>query len=117
MSPNHNSVSLTPLKTSLPIAPWQSTHITLLGDAIHNMPPVGGLGGNMALRDASQLAQALAAVQRGQTPLLPAIQAYEAEMREHGFAAVNAALGYTRQTISTNRLAREMGKTWFRMCN
>lgn len=111
------SVSLNPFKTSLPIAPWQSTNITLLGDAIHNMPPVGGLGGNMALRDASQLAQALVAVQRGQTPLLPAIQAYEAEMREHGFGAVNAALGYTRQTISANRLFREIGKTWFRMCN
>lgn len=89
-----NSVSLHPFKISVPIEPWESTNVTLLGDAVHNMPPVGGLGGNMALRDASLLSRQLAAVQRGTLPLLPAIHAYEAEMIKHGFAAVRAALGW-----------------------
>jgi 2-polyprenyl-6-methoxyphenol hydroxylase-like FAD-dependent oxidoreductase len=111
------SVSLNPFKTSVPLKPWASTNVTLLGDAIHNMPPVGGLGGNIALHDASLLARTLTAVQRGHLPLLPAIQAYEAEMCAYGFAAVDAALGYTRQAIASNRLAREVDKTWFRLCN
>ena len=111
------SVSLNPFKTSVRIPSWESTNVTLLGDAIHNMPPVGGLGGNMALRDASQLARALVAVQRGELPLVPAIHTYEADMLAYGFDAVDAALEYTRQAISANRLAREIGKTWFRVCN
>jgi 2-polyprenyl-6-methoxyphenol hydroxylase-like FAD-dependent oxidoreductase len=100
-----------------PVAPWASTNVTLLGDAIHNMPPVGGLGGNMALRDASLLAHKLAAAQCGELPLLSAIQAYEAEMRAYGFAAVRAVLENTRLATSPNRIVREIGKTWFRLCN
>jgi 2-polyprenyl-6-methoxyphenol hydroxylase-like FAD-dependent oxidoreductase len=111
-----SSISLNPLKTSTLIDPWESTNVTLLGDAIHNMPPVGGLGGNMALRDAYSLVHALTAVQRGTLPLLPAIQAYEAEMRAYGFAAVRAALGYTRQAITRNRIARLGSRAWFQLC-
>jgi 2-polyprenyl-6-methoxyphenol hydroxylase-like FAD-dependent oxidoreductase len=110
-------IALHPFKTATPIAPWPSSNVALLGDALHNMPPVGGLGGNMALRDASLLVHMLATVQRGQSPLLPAIQAYEAKIRAYGFAAVDTALGYTRQAIASSCLAREVDKTWFRLCN
>jgi 2-polyprenyl-6-methoxyphenol hydroxylase-like FAD-dependent oxidoreductase len=112
-----NSVLFNSFKTMVPVAPWESTNVTLLGDAIHNMPPVGGLGGNMALRDASLLAHKLIAVRRGELPLLPAIQGYEAEMRAYGFAAVRAALDNTRQATSSNRMARRAAKAWFRLCN
>jgi 2-polyprenyl-6-methoxyphenol hydroxylase-like FAD-dependent oxidoreductase len=111
------SMSFNPFKTMAPVAPWASTNVTLLGDAIHNMPPVGGLGGNMALRDASLLARKLMAVQCSELPLLSAIQEYEAEMRVYGFAAVNAVLENTQLATSGNRIAREIGKTWFRLCN
>jgi 2-polyprenyl-6-methoxyphenol hydroxylase-like FAD-dependent oxidoreductase len=111
------SVSFNPFKAMAPVAPWASTNVTLLGDAIHNMPPVGGLGGNTALRDASLLARKLIAVQRGEQPLLSAIQEYEAEMRMYGFAAVRAVLENTRQATSRSRAAREVGKAWFRLCN
>jgi 2-polyprenyl-6-methoxyphenol hydroxylase-like FAD-dependent oxidoreductase len=112
-----DSVALFPLKTSVPIEPWASTNITLLGDAIHSMTPLAGLGGNMALRDASLLARTLTAVHRGESPLLPAIHTYEAEMIAYGFAAVRTSLQYTRQAISGNRIEREISKTWFRICN
>jgi 2-polyprenyl-6-methoxyphenol hydroxylase-like FAD-dependent oxidoreductase len=112
-----DSVSFNPFKTMLPVAPWQSTNVTLLGDAIHNMPPVGGLGGNMALHDARVLAHKLIAVYRGELPLVSAIQAYEVEMRASGFAAVRAALHKTRQASSPNRIARMAARGWFRLCN
>lgn len=88
-----------------------------LGDAIHNMPPVGGLGGNMALRDAWSLTQALTDVQSGRASLLPAIRAYEADMRAHGFAAVRAALGYMQRATTSKRLERLSSRTWFRLCH
>ncbi len=111
------SVAFNSFKASTLAGPWESTNVTLLGDAIHNMPPVGGLGGNMALRDAYALARVLAEVQLGKVSLLPAIQAYEAEMRRYGFSAIRAALGYTRLTITRNRLKRLASRTWFRACN
>ena len=86
-------------------------------DAIHNMPPVGGLGGNMALCDAWRLARALTDVQYGSSALRPAIQLYEAEMRAHGFAAVRAALGYTHQAITSKRPERLGSRAWFRACH
>jgi 2-polyprenyl-6-methoxyphenol hydroxylase-like FAD-dependent oxidoreductase len=110
------SVMLVPIKTSVPLDAWESTNVTLLGDAIHSMPPVGGLGGNMALRDANLLRRKLTAVNRGESPLLPAIHGYEAEMLDYGFAAVHASLQNTRQAISSNRIALAAFKTMLRIC-
>jgi 2-polyprenyl-6-methoxyphenol hydroxylase-like FAD-dependent oxidoreductase len=112
-----SSISVTSFKASTLIEPWESSNVTLLGDSIHNMPPMGGLGGNMALRDACSLANALTAVERGKLPLVPAIQAYEAEMREYGFAAVRTALRRTEQVITSNRIKRFASRTCFQICN
>jgi 2-polyprenyl-6-methoxyphenol hydroxylase-like FAD-dependent oxidoreductase len=111
-----HSLRVTSLKSSVPVAPWATTNVTLLGDAIHSMSPAGGIGGNTALRDASLLAGKLAAVHRGELPLLRAIQAYEAEMLGYGFGAVREALRNTRLAITTNRLARTAARTWFGLC-
>jgi 2-polyprenyl-6-methoxyphenol hydroxylase-like FAD-dependent oxidoreductase len=110
------TVSFISFKASTVIGPWESTNVTLLGDAIHNMPPVGGLGGNMALYDAWRLSRALTDVQQGRSVLLAAIADYEAELRAHGFASVRAALKYTQQVITNKRLQRLGSRIWFRSC-
>jgi 2-polyprenyl-6-methoxyphenol hydroxylase-like FAD-dependent oxidoreductase len=111
------SVSYTTFKASEIIEPWRSSNVTLLGDSIHNMPPVGGLGGNAALRDAQALTLALTSVQQGQSSLLPAIQVYEAGMRKFGFGAILAALQYTQLTTTNNLFARGSSRIWFQLCN
>jgi 2-polyprenyl-6-methoxyphenol hydroxylase-like FAD-dependent oxidoreductase len=110
------SLSVTSFKASTLIEPWESSHVTLLGDAIHNMPPMGGLGGNMALRDAYSLVRALTAVEHGKVSLLSAIQTYEDEMREYGFTAVRTALRRTEQVLTNNRIKRFASRTYFQIC-
>jgi 2-polyprenyl-6-methoxyphenol hydroxylase-like FAD-dependent oxidoreductase len=101
---------------SATIKPWASTNVTLLGDALHYMPPVGGMGGNAALHDASLLCRALQTVANGEASLLPALHACEAEMIAHGFGAVRASLMYTKLAISRFRPLRTMARTFFRVC-
>jgi 2-polyprenyl-6-methoxyphenol hydroxylase-like FAD-dependent oxidoreductase len=95
------------------VEPWPSSTVTVLGDAIHNMTPVGGLGANSALRDAAALAEQLVRVRDG-APLVPAIAGYEARMREWGYAAVRESGDNTRRAITAQPLARRAGRTYFR---
>lgn len=96
--------------------PWPTTNVTLLGDAIHYMPPVGGLGGNAALHDASLLCRALIAVNRGEQDLLPALANYVRAMLNHGFGSVRAALMYLRLAILRSRVIRTVARTFFSLC-
>lgn len=68
--------------SSTPVDAWQTGPVTLLGDAIHNMTPMGGIGANTALRDADLLRRQLTAASTGQQRLLPALQEYERQMRK-----------------------------------
>ena len=99
------TVLLTPIRSSIPVEPWPSTAITLLGDAIHSMPPTGGMGANTALRDAELLTRQLSAVARGEVALLQAIADYENAMRRYGFEAVRHSMGnLRRQQLTENPL-------------
>ncbi|MBA2678776.1 MAG: FAD-dependent monooxygenase, partial [Ktedonobacteraceae bacterium] len=42
------SINFISLKTSVPVEPWETTNVTLLGDALHNMTPLAGMGANTA---------------------------------------------------------------------
>nr|WP_240974236.1 NAD(P)/FAD-dependent oxidoreductase [Nonomuraea sp. FMUSA5-5] len=77
-----------PLGASMPVEPWQPSAVTLLGDAIHAMPPNRGSGANTALQDAGRLCRHLA----DGRPLLHAVATYEEDMRRDGFEAVNASM-------------------------
>jgi 2-polyprenyl-6-methoxyphenol hydroxylase-like FAD-dependent oxidoreductase len=103
-----------PLQTSVPIKQWATRRVTLVGDAIHSMPPTRGIGGNTALRDAQVLCEQLIAAQAGQLPLLTAIHAYETQMIDYGFAAVRGSMQALRLHVADARL---MTKAMLRSMN
>ncbi|WP_205660602.1 FAD-dependent oxidoreductase [Amycolatopsis antarctica] len=98
------------------IAPWPSSRVTVLGDAIHAVPATGGLGGNTALRDARRLTMALSGVARGDSEPVPAIAAYEADLRDHGYAAIRDALEIRDQMLAHGVVSTAVSRAWFRLC-
>ncbi len=71
------------IRTSVPVAPWETSNVTLLGDAIHTMTPGKGAGANTALRDAALLLKRLLEVGRGEKSPVQAFHEYESEMLQY----------------------------------
>ena len=72
------------VSTALPeMVPWQSSaRVTVIGDAVHVMPPTGGVGANTALRDAATLGKLI--VENGINKIgIDEIATYEKLMREY----------------------------------
>jgi 2-polyprenyl-6-methoxyphenol hydroxylase-like FAD-dependent oxidoreductase len=109
-----STINAFPVKTSIPIPPWKTRNVTLLGDALHNMTPFRGIGANTALRDAAALHRALVRVDRGEDELIPALGAYERDMIEYGFRAVRTSLKEMERLHSEGILARAFMKIFFR---
>jgi 2-polyprenyl-6-methoxyphenol hydroxylase-like FAD-dependent oxidoreductase len=103
------------VRSSRPVEPWPTKRVILLGDAIHNMTPMAGIGANTALRDADLLRRQLMAVAAGERELVPALHDYEEQMRHYGFAAVKQSLRNARQAGSANRVARAAFRTVLRI--
>jgi 2-polyprenyl-6-methoxyphenol hydroxylase-like FAD-dependent oxidoreductase len=70
-----------PFRRLDPAPPWETSRVTLAGDAICAMLPTLGKGANMAMRNAAVLRDALLAADRGERALLEAIAAFEDDMR------------------------------------
>jgi 2-polyprenyl-6-methoxyphenol hydroxylase-like FAD-dependent oxidoreductase len=68
-----------------PMPAWPASPVTVIGDAIHLAP---GFGGNLAMRDAHHLCEALVEAYHGRRDLLDAIGAYEDTMRRNSFTSV-----------------------------
>ncbi|MBF6174047.1 FAD-dependent oxidoreductase [Nocardia blacklockiae] len=83
------------------IPAWPSGPVTLLGDAIHTMPPTGGVGANTALQDAATLATELLTAARGDKPLPEAVATYESVMLPRGFDTIDASLRMATQMFGT----------------
>jgi 2-polyprenyl-6-methoxyphenol hydroxylase-like FAD-dependent oxidoreductase len=108
-------VSAIPILSSIPIEPWKSTNVTLLGDAIHTMTPLQGLGGSTALRDARLLRSKFVEVDRGTMTLVAAIHEYEMAMIAYGFKAVRISARFGEFVVSNNRLLRAAFKAALRV--
>jgi salicylate hydroxylase len=68
------------------LGPWPVGRVTVLGDAIHPMPPTAGAGASTAVVDAVHLADDLAG-----RPLREALTAYQARLLRYAPAAVEEA--------------------------
>jgi len=76
-----------------------------------------GLGGNAALRDASQLCSALADADadRGHRTLISALTTYEKDMLTTGFATVDEAMRNLRVAIR-GQPGRVASRAFFSLC-
>lgn len=83
---------------------WPLPRATIVGDAVHAMPPFGAHGGNTALRDAALLADKLVHAHTHGASVESAIAAYQSEMPSYAFKAVDTAAGMMR---------RLTGSGWF----
>jgi 2-polyprenyl-6-methoxyphenol hydroxylase-like FAD-dependent oxidoreductase len=86
---------------------WAMSRATLMGDAVHVMPPFGAHGGNTALRDAALLAGKLQQAARGGSAPT-ALAEYQREMTGYAFEAVDSAAKSLRRLTDSSRLQR-----WF----
>jgi 2-polyprenyl-6-methoxyphenol hydroxylase-like FAD-dependent oxidoreductase len=105
------------IKTSVPVASWPTRRITLVGDAIHSMTPYGGIGANIALRDAALLRNKLAAAAGSEGSIEAAIHDYERQMRDYGFSAVRTSLQALEQAVGDKGLRFWFAKQFFRAAN
>ncbi|GGN11301.1 2-polyprenyl-6-methoxyphenol hydroxylase-like FAD-dependent oxidoreductase [Actinoplanes campanulatus] len=76
---------------------WAVPGATMMGDAVHVMPPFGAHGGNTALRDAALLGHRIVEALASGTPVQEAIARYQDEMVSYAFRAVDTAAGLMRR--------------------
>jgi 2-polyprenyl-6-methoxyphenol hydroxylase-like FAD-dependent oxidoreductase len=100
------TVNLVPLRSMPPLPEWTPSRVTLLGDAVHNMTPMAGIGANTALRDADQFRRSLAT---GPDEL--AVGSYETAMR----AYANQALALSTRNATNAALAGPVSRAAFRL--
>jgi 2-polyprenyl-6-methoxyphenol hydroxylase-like FAD-dependent oxidoreductase len=92
------------LRSMPALTAWPPSDVTLLGDAIHNMTPMAGIGANTALRDADGLRQALLAP--GEDGPTARVGRYEEQMRGYANQALALSTRNARNAASPRRLPR-----------
>ena len=83
---------------------WRSSRITLMGDAVHIMPPFGAHGGNTALRDAALLTNKLRAAHNQDKAIQDVIGSYQTEMMDYAFKEVDSAKSLMKQSLEPSPL-------------
>jgi 2-polyprenyl-6-methoxyphenol hydroxylase-like FAD-dependent oxidoreductase len=108
-----STVTTVGLRTMPTLPAWQPSGVTLLGDAIHNMTPMAGIGANTALRDADELRRRLLAP--GDADLVARVGAYENAMRGYANHALALSTRNARNAAATARLPRLAFRTVLRI--
>lgn len=106
-----STIARVPLRTMLALENWEPSNVTLLGDAIHNMTPMAGIGANTALRDADQLRRSLT----GSAGVLDGVASYEREMRRYANEALATSTRNARSAASESRVQRFGFRTLLRI--
>jgi 2-polyprenyl-6-methoxyphenol hydroxylase-like FAD-dependent oxidoreductase len=102
------TISTVPLRSMSTLPTWTPSNITLLGDAIHNMTPMAGIGANTALRDANELRRAIVD-DRG--TVSDKVGVYETAMRDYA----NEALALSTRNARNAALASRVNRLVFRV--
>ncbi|CAI6032135.1 unnamed protein product [Clonostachys chloroleuca] len=92
-----STIKCLPIRTMPSLAPWEPGNVTLIGDAIHNMTPMAGIGANTTLRDAEVLTRCLIDVAAGRLGLTEGVGIYESTMRRYANEALKLS---TRNAIN-----------------
>lgn len=98
------SVAPVALKSMPQLPSWAASEVTLIGDAIHNMTPMAGIGANTALRDADLLRRCL--TDTGRSVPVARIGDYESAMREYANAALARSTRNARNATADRRAER-----------
>ncbi|TMU99979.1 NAD(P)/FAD-dependent oxidoreductase [Streptomyces sp. DASNCL29] len=104
-----------PVRSAVAVPDWAPSRVTLIGDAAHCATPLGGMGGNMALRDAELLYVALVEAARGIRPVAEGIGRYETAMRAYAADAVLKSRKNLDRSLTENRMSRAVTRATFRM--
>jgi 2-polyprenyl-6-methoxyphenol hydroxylase-like FAD-dependent oxidoreductase len=110
-----NDTLLVPIRVAPRMPPLPPRRVTLIGDAMHVMPPFGAQGANTALKDAQTLASCLlgGGVQRDSAG--KAIAEYESEMRRYTRPVMRSALGMMRFATADFPFKRGIFRTFLRI--
>jgi 2-polyprenyl-6-methoxyphenol hydroxylase-like FAD-dependent oxidoreductase len=114
---HEDTISAITIRTSVPVGPWPTRRVTLIGDAIHSMTPYRGIGANVALKDAARLCRALARADRNERPLIDAVRDHEDAMRNYGFRAVATSLQAMHQAMPQTRARLLLSRAMLRVVN
>ncbi|MDA3672146.1 MULTISPECIES: FAD-dependent oxidoreductase [Burkholderia cepacia complex] len=109
------TVAAVPLRTMPRLPDWQPTRVTLVGDAVHNMTPMAGIGANTALRDAAILSGQLLDAISGRRTLVDAVGQYERQMRGYANAAVELSRLNAERAASGGFVGRHMFRAVLRV--
>ncbi|OBS22524.1 hypothetical protein FPOA_08861 [Fusarium poae] len=102
------------IRTMPALEAWEPSNITLLGDAIHNMTPMAGMGANTALRDAEVLTRCLIDVKAGRFDLTQGVGLYESEMRNYGNHALRLSTQNAMNAGNGGKASRFLFRSFLR---
>jgi 2-polyprenyl-6-methoxyphenol hydroxylase-like FAD-dependent oxidoreductase len=108
---NVSTISCISLRSMPFLEAWEPNNVTVLGDAIHNMTPMAGVGANTALRDAELLTEWLTQAASYKIQVHDAIGNYEDIMR----AYANEAVTLSKRNAMSASSGAGLQRWFFRM--